>query len=197
MVQESTKGYQLGITKRNKDAVGGAEDFVQTPPVAVRLLLEREQFDGVTWEPAAGRGAISKVLEESGMSVRSTDLLHYDYGKSGVDFFKSKRVFDNIVTNPPYSLMVKFIAHGHTLFRKKMALLLPLTALGSSQVRVIAISNPPPARIYAFIKKIPYVDYQDQERSSTFPHMWVVWDKQADPTGGTRFLWLRSFKKEC
>lgn len=60
------------------------------------------KFD--VWEPACGKGHISKFLESKGLRVKSTDLNEWGYGEGGRDFlqevfhYKAK----HIITNPPY-----------------------------------------------------------------------------------------------
>jgi hypothetical protein len=44
---------------------------------------------------------MSKVLEETGCAVLSSDLYDRGYGEVGLDFLTSTRYADNIVTNPP------------------------------------------------------------------------------------------------
>ena len=66
------------------------DDFYPTPPQAVLPLLPHLELIGNTqydvWECACGDGAISKVLEENGLNVRSTDLIDRGYGDYGIDF---------------------------------------------------------------------------------------------------------------
>jgi hypothetical protein len=78
-------------------------DFFPTPRWATFALIENEKFDGEIWECACGNGTMSRVLEETGQPVRSTDLYDRGFGKSGVDFLTSRSEADNIVTNPPYN----------------------------------------------------------------------------------------------
>lgn len=178
--------YVRDSIKRSGGAGGGDEDFIQTPRIAVDILLTHEQFDGLVWEPACGRGAISKVLKEKGLKTWSTDLIDRGYGdESGVDFLKTNRAVDNIVTNPPYSLLPEFVARCRVLSRRKFALLLPLVALSSAMRRASAVSEPvPPARIYVFKRKIPWVNQLDQEMPSIFPHMWAVWERNGESRTG-------------
>jgi hypothetical protein len=63
-------------TKRFADLSG--PDFFPTPPWATFALIENETFSGEIWECACGDGTMSRVLEETGQAVRSTDL--YDRG---------------------------------------------------------------------------------------------------------------------
>jgi hypothetical protein len=57
----------------------------ETPRVATEALLEVEvTLPRRIWEPAAGRGAIAKVLREHGHEVVATDLADYgEHGQSG------------------------------------------------------------------------------------------------------------------
>ena len=53
-------------------------DLYETPSVAVEALLRVEQLPHCIWEPAAGKGAIVRVLRGHGHSVITSDI--YDYG---------------------------------------------------------------------------------------------------------------------
>ena len=78
-------------------------DYYATEPKAVELLLKLENFNKNIWEPACGEGHISKVLEEQGYTVISTDLIDRGFGTGEVDFFKQQEKFNgDIITNPPY-----------------------------------------------------------------------------------------------
>lgn len=48
-------------------------DFYATDPKAIDLLLEKENFSDLIWEPACGQGHLSKRLEQNGYEVLSTD----------------------------------------------------------------------------------------------------------------------------
>lgn len=58
-------------------------DYYATDPRAVELLLEKEEFSNNIWECACGEGHISKVLEQNGYEVLSTDLIDRGYGTGG------------------------------------------------------------------------------------------------------------------
>jgi hypothetical protein len=57
------------------------EDFYPTPPAGTLALLGVEKFRGKIWEPACGDGRMSRVLEESGLSMMSSDLYDRGYGE--------------------------------------------------------------------------------------------------------------------
>lgn len=94
-----------------------AGDYYTTDPEAVKQFLNVFPIaeESVIWEPACGCGNISKVLEEAGYNVYSSDLYNRGYGISGIDFLQTKKTPENcslIMTNPPYSLADDFILHA-------------------------------------------------------------------------------------
>ena len=69
-------GQGLDMSGRQKD------DWYPTPEIATRRLLDVEMFDEQIWEPAAGDGAISRVLKTACYDVISSDLNDYGYCES-------------------------------------------------------------------------------------------------------------------
>jgi hypothetical protein len=113
--------------KRSADLDG--PDFFPTPPWATFALIDNETFEGDIWECACGDGTMSRVLEQTGRPVYSSDLHKRGYGDHGLDFLKPTRSADNIVTNPPYNCAEGFVASGVKHARRKLALLLRLAFL--------------------------------------------------------------------
>lgn len=60
--------------------------------------------DGHVWEPAAGRGDITRVLQEAGIAVSSSDLYPQAPCIKTQDFFTAETTqrVDAIITNPPF-----------------------------------------------------------------------------------------------
>jgi len=114
------------LLKANK-----ADDF-QTPATAVSVLLPYLKPSWVIWEPAEGKGNLTRRFKELGFDVIGTDIL------GGYDFLSWEPAqFDCIVTNPPYSLKDEFLARCY-LLSKPFALLLPLTTLEGKRQRWLA-----------------------------------------------------------
>jgi hypothetical protein len=100
------------------------DDLYETPEVAVQALLRVEpllQWPRHIWDPAAGRrGNIVNVLRAGGHRVLASDLV--DYGVPitppayyRVDFLMEHKLPDGveiILTNPPFKLAEKFVAHA-------------------------------------------------------------------------------------
>ena len=175
-------------TKRRADLDG--PDFFPTPAWATHALVENERFEGTIWECACGDGAMARVLEEAGYKVRATDLFGRGYGETGVDFLKSTRKADNIVTNPPYNVAEAFVAQGLNLARNKFALLLRLAFLeGANRANTIFLKHPP-SRVWIFSERITfYMKGATRAGSGTTAYAWFVWDKHAQ--GPTELKWFR------
>lgn len=119
----------------------------------MELLLAEEQFSPVIWECACGEGHLSKVLEQHGFEVISTDLIYRGFGDpEPLDFLKeSLEDFEgDIITNPPYKYALEFVEQ----------------ALNSVQ----------PGRKVAMFLKLLFP-------SSAVAYAWFVWEKgfQGDP----------------
>ena len=109
-------------------------DFYPTPEWCVKALIDREQFYGLCWEPACGKGHISKVLIKNGIEVYSSDILDYGYGESGIDFLNENSMFQNnhkrvknIITNPPFNTALEFIQTSKRFADDKIAMFLKTT----------------------------------------------------------------------
>jgi len=172
-------------------------DFYATPPEATRALLSVEQFDGSVWEPACGNGAISKVLDEAGHAVVSTDLIDRGYGSPGVDFLRETAPrARHIVTNPPYGsgLADRFIGKALTLTRQTggtVAMLLDLASLchPCRHGRFVAT---PPAALYA-LDELVCLPNGKPARARTMAaaerrYYWAIW--KPGHTDRPTFWWL-------
>jgi len=174
--------------KRFADLEG--PDFFPTPRWATFALIENEKFKGNIWECACGDGSMSRVLEESGVRVTSSDLYDRGFGESGVDFLASERRADNIVTNPPYNSAEGFVASGVRLAKRKFALLLRLAFLeGANRARTI-FADTPPSRVWVFSERITfYPSGVAPKGTGTTAYAWFVWDKEAPAS--TELKWLK------
>ena len=174
--------------KRFADLEG--PDFFPTPDWATYALIDNEIFEGTIWEPACGDGTMAKVLGRTGCPVEASDLYNRGYGETGVDFLKSYRIFDNIVTNPPYNSAEGFVQAGLAQTRNKLALLLRLAFLeGANRQRTI-FGVTPPARVWVFSERITfYPAGAVQKGSGTTAYAWFVWDKELNGRT-TELKWL-------
>jgi hypothetical protein len=175
-------------TKRFADL--GGPDYFPTPRWATFALIDNERFEGDIWECACGDGAMSKVLEETGRDVFSSDLYERGYGESGHDFLNTKRRADNIVTNPPYNSAEGFVTAGVRLARSKFALLLRLAFLEGANRANTIFSQSPPSRVWVFSERITFYPIGVEPKGSgTTAYAWFVWDKAAP--GRTELKWFK------
>jgi len=174
--------------KRFADLKG--PDFFPTPAWATFALADNEHFSGDVWECACGDGAMSRVLEEAGSNVFSSDLYDRGYGEAGLDFLKPLRSADNIVTNPPYNCAEGFVASGVQHAHRKFALLLRLAFLEGANRANTIFAKWPPSRAWVFSERITfYPKGIDPKGSGTTAYAWFVWDK--DAPSGTELKWFR------
>ena len=164
-------------------------DYFPTPAWATHALIDNEKFEGEIWECACGDGAMSRVLENTGCPVRSSDLYDRGYGDAGVDFLTGSSVTDNIVTNPPYNCAEGFVASGLHSARRKFALLLRLAFLEGANRANNIFSRTPPSRVWVFSERITfYPAGAVQAGTGTTAYAWFVWDKDAT---GAELRWLK------
>ena len=185
--------YQLNgsfkpTIKRFADLDG--PDFFPTPAWATHALIDNESFQGDIWECACGNGAMSRVLEQTGKRVSSSDLYKRGYGETGVDFLSAKRMVANIVTNPPYNCAEGFVASGLRQARSKFALLLLLAFLEGAHRANTVFSLTPPSRVWVFSERITFYPIGvERTGTGTTAYAWFVWD--FDAPNRTEIKWLK------
>lgn len=174
--------------KRFADLAG--PDFFPTPKWATFALIDNEKFTGSIWESACGDGAMSRVLEETGRRVFSSDLHDRGYGEAGRDFLTWPHKSDNIVTNPPYNSAEGFVAAGIRNSSRKFALLLRLAFLEGANRANTIFAKTPPSRVWVFSERITfYPNGVEPKGTGTTAYAWFVWDKNAP--SHTELKWLK------
>jgi hypothetical protein len=171
-------------------------DLYETPSVAVEALLHVEQLPHRIWEPAAGRGAIVRVLRDHGHAVIASDI--HDYGGLHFvgDFLAQKRLpagCDCVLTNPPYRIVEPFIAHALEL--APLVIMLLRLAFFESERRCGILEGRGLARIHCFRKRLPMM-HRDQwagrKANSGMAFAWFCWSRDhVGPTTISRLSWER------
>jgi hypothetical protein len=172
------------------------DDCYESPPEAVRALLRVEELPRYVWEPAAGRGAIVKILRDAGHEVVASDLV--DYGEpshfSGRDFLMERKAPDRceaIVTNPPFRLAEQFV--GHALELCPLVIMLLRLAFFESERRTDLLEGRGLARVHAFRKRLPMMHrsgWEGRKASSAIPFAWFCWDRShSGPPTLNRISW--------
>jgi hypothetical protein len=127
----SVDGKVLTSTQRivTRQAVSMGRDLYTTEPGEIGRFIKAVKRDGVDipcpiWEPAAGRGDISKTLMQYGYEVRSTDIFAYSDKEIEIeelDFLTCKTTIvrgtgcKTIFTNPPFNVQEEFLQHAVSL----------------------------------------------------------------------------------
>jgi hypothetical protein len=167
-----------GIAGHKNNGEREKDDFYPTPPHATQALLDMVKFEGDVWECACGDGAISKVLEQNGFKVYSSDLFDRGYGDVGVDFLSTYKKVDNIITNPPYKLAQEFVEHALKNADKKVAMLLKLNFLEGVK-RYNMFKSTPLKHVLVFSKRLTFYEgtLEKTKRSGVLAYAWYVWEK--------------------
>jgi hypothetical protein len=166
-----------------------ANDFYPTHPGATKALLSVEPFEGPIWEPACGEGDITRVLEEAGHTVISTDLVDRGFGEARRDFLMEwQPQAPNIITNPPFKLASEFVEKSLSLTTSKVAMFLRLAFLEGVERGGIFPSQPL-ARVWVMSRRVPmWRGEVRNEIGSLMAMAWFVWDHSH--SGPPQLGWL-------
>jgi hypothetical protein len=172
-------------------------DLYEMPAVAVEALLRVEKLPHRIWEPAAGKGAIVRVLRDHGHAVTASDI--FDYG--GLDFvgdFLTQEQMPSgceaIVTNPPFQIVEPFVRHALRLAPR--VVMLARLAFLESERRCDILEKCGLARCHVFRKRLPMLHrdgWTGPKANSGMAFAWFVWIRgyNAGPTIISRISWER------
>lgn len=177
---------------RSSGYVRGEGEWYVEPPRAVRALFEVEKFEGLVWDPCCGLGTVPRIGRTMGVTAYGTDAADRgwhrqpDYGP--LDFFITNGVSDrhpNIVTNPPYRGIKRFIEHALTLADRKVCILARLALMEGSR-RSSMWKSTPIARVHVFSSRIgcppgrlaaKMTDEERDKQAGAIAYAWFVWEK--------------------
>ena len=177
-------------------------DFYATDPKTVSLFLNKifedkaiELNKGMIWECACGNGSLLEVVKAFYplCNFRATDLIDRGYGESGIDFLKSDLRANLIITNPPFSLMNEFIAHGLKQTDRYLVFLAKIQTLEGVERKKI-LQNSQLKYIYvhstrqATWKNGEPLDPKGKKWATTMMLAWFVWDKEYNGEPVVRWL---------
>jgi hypothetical protein len=166
-------------------------DFYPTPPENVDCLLQHFAPHGgknLVWEPACGRGDISKRLMDFGFETWSSDLFDQGFGTPGMDFLKRtdlpNPLIRSIITNPPYAateeypegLAEAFVRHALELMkpvRGQVAMFLR-NEFDCGKKRMPLFSLPPFHKKIVVTKRPRWIE--GSTGSPRHNYAWFVWD---------------------
>lgn len=179
--------YSCHGASNHSDTEREIHDYYATPPKATELLCKLEVFSKDIWEPCCGEGHISKVLQNHGYNVKSTDLVDRGFGQGGIDFLQcNKAVNQDIVSNPPYSMAAEFVEHAMDIITDghKVAMFLKLTFL-EGQGRRALFKKYPPKTVWVSVSRLGCAkngEFKTDKKGvlkadSAVAYCWFVWEK--------------------
>lgn len=183
----STSDIARKIVGDNSRLGRSKSDFYPTPKYVTELLLTKEQFSGNIWECACGKGDISNVLINAGYKVKSTDINDYGFGETGIDFLNTEGLFadsfeiqDNVVTNPPFNLAVKFIKQAKMYSRYKVAMFLKTSFLeGVERYDLFQDKQFPLKCMYQFSRRVGFGKNEGTYKNDgMIAFAWFVWERE-------------------
>jgi hypothetical protein len=172
-------------------------DLYETPSVGTEALLRVEQIPHRVWESAAGRGAITRVLQDHGHDVISSDICDYGFPLDFVgDFLMQEQMpagCSCILTNPPYQIVEPFVARALKL--APLVIMLLRLAFLESERRCSILEGRGLACVHVFTKRLPMM-HRDQwagrKANSGMAFAWMIWKRgYASPTVIDRISWKR------
>lgn len=153
------------------------DDFYETPAWVTNALQPHLVGVRMIWDPAAGKGAMVKVMNTWPIvKVRASDL------RTGTDFLGANTVagelpFDTIVCNPPYSMGQAFIEKALQLTRKprgRVAMLLRTDFDHAKSRKHLFGGCPEFSRKIVLTSRIRW--FAGTTGSPSFNHAWFMWD---------------------
>lgn len=167
-------------------------DYYATNPVAVEMLLHKYVFNaGNILEPCVGAGHIAKTLKEhfrDSAEITCIDIVDRGYPGTIVQDFLSwetDKLFDGIITNPPFSQAQDFIEKGFSLLSDggRMAFFLKIQFLEGAK-RKKFFENYPPKYIYVFRNRMAVWNNGNEVNpdtgkkwATTMCFAWFCWEK--------------------
>lgn len=157
----------------------------------VEALIKLVPFEGLVYDPCAGRGNIPSVFQAHGFETHASDIVDRGYwpGLRTLDFLggaSSAFRVPNVVCNPPYSykdgIAEAFVRRALEIATDRVAALVPIKWLGSIGRYSLFEEEFPPETVNIFSERpsMPPGSKIDALgprafRGGTIDYMWVVW----------------------
>lgn len=173
-------------------------DFYATDPHALEIFLKKIKTDGIKlhkniWECACGQGHLSKVLEDKGFNVWSTDLIDRGYGTNCIDFLKSveDEWCGDILTNPPYKKAKEFVEKALQITKNGCYTIMFLKIqFLEGQARRELFKKYPPRYVYVnSTRQLCAMNAEfEKYKATAICYCWFLWEKGFK--GETTIRWI-------
>jgi len=163
-------------------------DYYIEPRWCSERLFATETFTGAVWDSACGSGRIVEAAQSAGILAMASDIenRHPERGRVWVnrrdflDFDPAWDLPDNIVSNPPFGIAERFVAHALKLARGKVAMLLPTKWIqGDKRSRWLATT---PLRRVLFLAPRPsmppgaVIEAGESPGGGKEDYAWFIWE---------------------
>jgi hypothetical protein len=132
------------------------DNWYVEPSWTVDALFRDVSFDGEIHDPCCGKGTIPDAAVNAGYVITCADVVDRGASKwwgpafERIDYQNDERMYDNIVTNPPFDFINKpplpFVQWAVAHARRKAALLVPFKWFGGDK-RSRILENLPLSKI--------------------------------------------------
>jgi hypothetical protein len=156
------------------------QDFYVEPRWCSERLFAVERFDGPIYDPACGLGRIVLAALNAGYATCSSDLVaRSQFCPEPLDFLATCDSMTNIVSNPPFGIAEKFVAHALRLAERKVAMLLPAAWVQGDE-RSRWLETTPLRRVYFITPRPsmppgPAILAGQKPGNGTSDFAWFVW----------------------
>jgi hypothetical protein len=159
-------------------------DYYPTEEKITEILLKHCDFKPFSkiLEPCAGERYISKVLEDKGYSVTSTDISdticfsYYDCTKQNYWECYFENDFDYVITNPPYNKANEIVPLAYKYANYGIAMLLRLSWLEPTKDRAKFLQENPPDSVIIINPRPRF--RSDTKSTDSVTSAWFIWNKE-------------------
>ena len=162
-------------------------DYYSTDPHALEIFLDKLKEDNIElhkniWEPACGELHLSKVLQNRGYNVFSSDLVYRGGEMKVQDFltYNQANLGVDILTNPPYNKSQSFVEKALEVVKdgQYVIMFLKIQFLEGKERRKLFDKFPPK---YVYVNSARQICYlngdMSKKMSSATCYCWYVWEK--------------------
>lgn len=182
----------VGLGSSNHtEHIRSKNDFYATPPLAVKHLLDVEDFNNNVWEPACGMNHIVNELRYRAYNVKCSDInkMVDDPYIEIIDFLNFEGKWDgDIITNPPFKYANEFVTKALEVVKEgaKVAMFLKIQFLEGTKRMKIFKENPPKI-VYVASRRYGCSETGEFDENgnagSAICYCWYIWEKgfKGDP----------------